>query len=89
MPTARPRHTITETPPVEEALNELRTALGDERVDFAELVIAGARAKTRELREGGPAARHARARLAVMVRERRVPVDLEAADEVKRLRLPA
>jgi hypothetical protein len=88
MPTKRPRHTITETPPVEEALAELRVALGSERIDFAELVIVGARAKARELRGDGVAGRRARSRLAESVRARSLPIDLEAADAVKRLRLP-
>lgn len=88
MPTKRPRHMITETPPVEEALDELRTALGSERIDFAELVIVGARVKARELRGDGAAGRRARSRLAESVRSRSIPIDVEAADEVKRLRLP-
>jgi hypothetical protein len=88
MPTKRPRHMITETPPVEEALDELRAALGSDRINFAELVIVGARAKARELRGDGPAGRRARSRLAGSVRARALPIDLEAADAVKRLRLP-
>ena len=79
---------ITETPPVEEALGELRKALGGDRVDFAELVVLGARAKTRELKGDGVAGRRARSRLAESVRSRSIPLDVEAADEVKRLRLP-
>jgi hypothetical protein len=51
VPTSRPRHTITETPPVQEALDELRSALnGGERIDFGELLAIGAH-------EGEPAAR--------------------------------
>lgn len=87
MPTKLPRHTITETPPVREALHELRAELDEERVDFTELVVIGARAKARQLREGGPAAQQARERLAAMVRAGSVPVDLAAADDVKRLGL--
>ena len=79
---------ITETPPVEEALAELRKALGSDRVDFSELVIIGARAKARELRGDGIAGRQARNRLAEAVRSRSIPIDVEAADEVKRVRLP-
>ena len=79
---------ITETPPVEEALEELRAALGSDRVDFAELVILGARAKARELRGDGVAGRRARSRLAESVRAQSIPIDVEAADAVKRLRLP-
>lgn len=79
---------ITETPPVEEALAELRSALGNERVDFSELVIIGARAKSRQLRGDGVAGRRARSRIAESVRSRSIPIDVEAADEVKRVRLP-
>ena len=79
---------ITETPPVEEALAELRSALGSERVDFAELVIVGARAKARELRGDGVAGRRARSRLAEDIRAGSIPIDAEAADAVKRVRLP-
>jgi hypothetical protein len=79
---------ITETPPVEEALDELRAALGSERIDFAELVRIGARAKARELRGDGVAGRRARSRLAESVRARSLPLDAEAGDAVKRLRLP-
>ncbi len=78
---------ITETPPVQEALDELRDELGGERVDFAELVAIGARVKTRGLRAGNPAARVARDTLAAMVRTRSIPIDVQAADEAKRLRL--
>ena len=88
MPTKRPRHTITETPPVEEALDELRAELDDEGIDFAELVIVGARTKVSELRGGGPAAQRSRARLAAMVRDRSLPLDVEAADAAKRHGLP-
>jgi hypothetical protein len=79
---------ITETPPVEEALAELRKALGSDRVDFGELVVIGARAKARDLRGDGVAGRRARSRLAESVRSRSIPIDVEAADEAKRLRLP-
>ena len=50
VPTKRRRHAITETPPVEEALNELREELNGERIDIGELVILGAREKLAELR---------------------------------------
>jgi hypothetical protein len=89
MPTTRPRHTITETPPVHEALDDLRSTLGSERIDFGELVILGARAKARELRSEGATAREAREWLLQEVREGMTPVDIEAADEVKRLGLIA
>jgi hypothetical protein len=47
MPTRYPRHSITETPPVHEALSELRRR--GERVRLGELVILGARERLREL----------------------------------------
>lgn len=45
MPTARKRHSVTETPPVEAALNALRSAVPDERIDLGELVVLGAQSK--------------------------------------------
>lgn len=89
MPTSHPRHTITETPPVREALDGLRARLAGQRIDFAELVILGAGVKVRQLPDNAAAAREAAERLATMVRARRVPVDVEAADEVKHLGLIA
>lgn len=90
VPTTRPRHTVTETPPVQAALDELRTRLGHEAsIDFAELVILGAQAKARRLRTDDAASRAAAKRLADMVRAGSMPFDLDvdAADEVKRLGL--
>ncbi len=84
MPTSHPRHTITETPPVREALDELRARLAGERIDFAELVVLGARVKTRQLPDDLAAARNASLRLAAMVRSRSIPADAVAAAEVKR-----
>ena len=49
MPTARKRHTITETTPVEEALAPLRAS--GISVDLPELVIKGAGVKLYEARE--------------------------------------
>lgn len=90
VPTTRPRHTITETPPVAEALNELRSKLGKgERIDFAELVTLGARLKARRLRADSAAAGAAAKRLADMIRSRSIPIDVDiaAAEEVKHLGL--
>jgi hypothetical protein len=87
MPTARPRHTITETPPVRAALDELRARLDGARIDYAELVILGAQTKVRRLPENAKAADEAARRLAEMVRRGAIAVDMEAADEVKRLGL--
>jgi hypothetical protein len=89
MPTSLPRHTITETPPVREALDALRARMGDGQVDYAELVVLGARIKARRLPDDAAAAGEAAARLAAMVRNRSIPVDVQAADEVKRVGLIA
>jgi len=92
VPTACPRHTITETPPVQAALDELRAKLGEgERVDFAELVTLGAEVKARRVATADAAVATARRRLAEMVRTGsfRYAVDVETADEVKRLGLIA
>jgi len=91
MPTTRPRHTITETPPVQAALDELRARLGEgERVDFAELVTLGAEVKVRRLVDEGEEASRARGEIAEWIRTGNGPkVDVEAADEVKRLGLIA
>lgn len=92
VPTTRPRHTITETPPVQAALDELRAKLGeDERIDFGELVTLGAEVKARRMATEDAAAATARGRLAEMIRTGsfRYAVDVEAADEVKRLGLIA
>jgi hypothetical protein len=50
VPTKRRRHAITETPPVQAALDELRDALGGERVEMGELVTLGAQEKLARLR---------------------------------------
>jgi hypothetical protein len=92
MPTTRPRHTITETPSVQEALDELRAKLNGQRIDFAELVVLGARAKARRLPEGGDTeeAQRARREIAEWIRNGNPGmVDVAAADEVKRLGLIA
>jgi hypothetical protein len=89
---ARPRHSITETPPVHEALQELRAKLNGERIDLAELVILGARAKARRLPEGGDSekARRARKELADWILNGTGPqMDIAAAEEVKHLGLIA
>lgn len=92
MPTTRPRHTITETPPVRAALDELRSKLGKgERIDFAELVTLGAQVKARRLSAEEAETSAALKRLAEMVRTRSFPYELDvaAADEVKHLGLIA
>jgi hypothetical protein len=87
MPTSLPRHTITETAPVREALDALRSRLGGGRVDYAELVVLGAQTKLRQLPDDAAQTREAARRLAEMVRRRSIPVDVQAADQVKRLAL--
>ncbi|HEX3692863.1 MAG TPA: hypothetical protein VHU13_05920 [Solirubrobacteraceae bacterium] len=88
MPTTRPRHTITETPRLQEALNELRAKLGEgERIDFAELVALGAHAKARRLEAESPKAHAARKRLIRDVLSGSGGVDVQAADEVKHIGL--
>jgi len=92
VPTTRPRHTITETPPVQAALDELRAKLGEgERIDFGELVALGAEVKVRRMVAEDVATATARRGLAEMIRTGsfRYAVDVEAADEVKRLGLIA
>ena len=92
MPTTRPRHTITETPSVQVALDKLRAKLDRaERIDFAELVMLGAEAKARQLAADDDAATAAGRELADAIRNGslRYSVDVEAADEVKHLGLIA
>jgi hypothetical protein len=89
MPTAHPRHTITETPPVREALDQLRARLDGGRIDYAELVVLGAQTKVRQLPDDAKASREAAQRLAELVSRRSIPVDVQAADQVKRLGLIA
>ncbi len=72
-----------------EALDELRARLDGERIDYGELVVLGARIKARQLPDDAKAARQAAGRLAEMVRQRAIPVDVQAADEVKHLGLIA
>jgi hypothetical protein len=84
VPTNRRRHAITETPLVEEALDELRRELGVERIQLGELVILGARAKVEQVRAHRGATVDGRRRLAERVRSRAVPVDPDAAQRVRR-----
>lgn len=84
MPTKRPRHAVTETPPVKEALDELRRELNGERIDFGELVTLGARAKASRMRAEQNA--ELRRRFADEIRSGQLAglIDLEAADLVRR-----
>ncbi len=77
---------------MQEALDELRAKLNGDRIDFAELMILGARAKARRLPEEGDTeqARRARHELAEWIRNGNPGmVDIAAAEEVKHLGLIA
>jgi hypothetical protein len=90
MPTTRPRHTITETPPVQEALDRLREQTGSQKLDFAELVMLGAQAKRRELEREDEAVLGAQERLVRYILEgEHDPEEVRLADEVKTLGLIA
>lgn len=81
---------ITETEPVKAALDELRQMQGGEKVEFPDLVIRGAKDKVRELKADRESARQAQQEIAEWFRTGNGPkVDVEAADEVKRLGLVA
>lgn len=84
MPTQRRRHAITETPPVQAALDELRHELGRERLEMGELVILGAREKLARVRAERDDVAALRSRLADRIRRRDIPADPAAADEVRR-----
>jgi hypothetical protein len=83
VPTKRRRHAITETPPVQAALDELRLELGAESVELGELVLLGARVKLEAIRSARPGEVAGRRRLADRVRSRSVGADVTAADEVR------
>jgi hypothetical protein len=88
VPTKRRRHAITETPPVQEALDALRAELDDERPDLSELVILGARQKLSSLRAVCED-RDARVRrLTDRIRRRELGLDPALADEAKGASLP-
>jgi hypothetical protein len=83
MPTKRRRHAITETPPVQAALDELRQELGDESVELGELVVLGAGVKLEAIRSERAGGAAGRRRLADRVRSRATAADVAAADEVR------
>ena len=86
VPTKHRRHAITETPPVKHALDALRTELNSDRVDLTELVLLGAESKLERLRLGSEESLRLRRDLADRIRRREdLGVDLQAADEVKRV----
>jgi hypothetical protein len=81
---------ITETEPVKAALDELRRLQGGEKVEFADLVIRGAKDKVRELEAKGESLRRAAQDVADWIRTGEGPkVDIEATEEVKHLGLVA
>lgn len=84
MPTKRRRHAITETPPVQAALDELRRELDTERVELSELVVLGAAAKLALIRAERDSDARLRRRLADRVRSRSLPVDVDAAELARR-----
>jgi hypothetical protein len=84
MPTKHRRRAITETPPVRVALERLECQLKDDPVDLGELLVLGAEAKLAALRSDRERRAASRRRLADRIRARDVPVDVEAAEEVRR-----
>jgi hypothetical protein len=83
MPTRHPRHSITETPPVREALDALRHR--GERVRLDDLVIRGARERLREMKDvDDDEARKAELRRDLVERLRTGEgLDVDAAYEVR------
>ena len=88
MPTKHPRHAITETPRVKEALDALRAELNGERPDLADLVVVGAQAKLARLRSDDQRRRALREDLVKRIRSRDLDLDPALADEAKRAGLP-
>lgn len=84
MPTKHRRHAISETPPVQAALDELRDELGSDRVEMGELVILGAREKLARVRSERSDATRLRRHLAERIRRGEIPADRSAADDVRR-----
>jgi hypothetical protein len=83
MPTRHPRHSVTETPPVREALDALRRR--GERVRLDDLVIRGANERLREMEaEHDANARDGELRQQLIGRLRSGDgVDVKAAYEVR------
>lgn len=75
---------ITETPAVKTALDALRERLDGERVDLAELVTLGAVVKVQQLDELDEETVARRRRVSEWILSGDAPVDLEAADYVRR-----
>ena len=85
MPTNRRRHAVTETPPVEAALDELRQFMGGgAKIEMGELIILGAHAKLALLRARDDELVERRRSLADLVRSGALSVDPAAAAEVRK-----
>lgn len=84
VPTNRRRHAITETPPVEAALDALRRELGTDQVELGELVVLGAAAKLALIHAERDNDADLRRRLADQIRSRSLPVDVHAAERARR-----
>jgi hypothetical protein len=84
VPTKRRRHAITETPPVEVALTELRRELGTNHFELTELVVLGAAVKLASIRADRESDARLRRCLADRIRSRGLPVDADAADVARR-----
>jgi hypothetical protein len=85
VPTKLPRHTITETPDVKAALDEVRHELGEDSVDFKQLLIVGANETARRVRTRR---QNRQAELAQLAKDifADTLVDLDAAEEARRAR---
>jgi hypothetical protein len=83
MPTRHPRHSVTETPAVREALDELRRR--DIKVELGDLVMRGARDRVREHDAADREERHRALLRARMVERLRTGegIDLDALREVR------
>ena len=85
MPTTKPRHAVTETGAVADALAELRAEPGGADVSISELVVIGARTLAAEKRARRRATSDALAMLAERVRAGGPALgDPDAAEEVRR-----
>jgi hypothetical protein len=85
VPTRRRRHAITETPRVQAALDALREAMGDDRVELGELIVLGAQEKLSRVRAERDETAALRRRLVDRIRRRDIPADRVAAEEVRRV----
>jgi hypothetical protein len=84
VPTKRRRHAITETEPIQAALDELRRELGSDRLELGELVVLGAGVKLAALRAHDESNAARRRRLADRIRARQPLADRDAAELVRR-----